>query len=77
MVLLLCSLPPYICFFADIGVHLIMWGQVDLVSNALDMTLGVPATALKAAGVQDLPADYVLPVPVKGTSQAPVVEWSR
>ena len=54
-----------------------MWGKVDLVSNALDMTLGVPTTALAAAGVQDLPADYVLPVPVTGTSQAPVVEWAK
>ena len=54
-----------------------MWGQVDVVSSALDMTLGVPATALKAAGVQDLPIDYMLTVPVKGTSQAPVVEWSK
>lgn len=64
------------CLFAT-GVHVMMWGQIDLVSNTVDMTLGIPAEALAAAGVRDLPADYVLPVPVKGTTQAPVVNWSK
>ena len=65
-----------VCLFAA-GVHVMMWGQIDLVSNNVDMTLGIPAEALTAAGVRDLPADYVLPVPVKGTTQAPVVNWSK
>lgn len=54
-----------------------MWGQIDLDNNMLDMTLGIPAEALAAAGVRELPADYVLPVPVKGTTQAPTVNWTK
>ncbi len=59
------------------GVHVIMWGQVDTVNNVLDMTLGIPADTLAAIGIKTLPSDYVLPVPVKGTPQAPVVNWGK
>lgn len=59
------------------GVHVMMWGQIDLISNTVDMTLGIPTPALAAAGVRQLPDDYVLPVPVKGTTQSPVVNWPK
>ncbi len=54
-----------------------MWGQVDTVNDELDMTLGIPADTLAATGIKELPSDYVLPVPVKGTPQAPNVNWGR
>ncbi|DBA87659.1 TPA: hypothetical protein ACH3X1_004668 [Trebouxia sp. C0004] len=59
------------------GVHVIMWGHVDTVDDVLDMTLGIPADTLAATGIKELPSDYVLPVPVKGTPQAPNVNWGR
>ncbi|DBA71326.1 hypothetical protein WJX79_000596 [Trebouxia sp. C0005] len=59
------------------GVHIIMWGQVDTVDDVLDMTLGIPADTLAATGIKELPSDYVLPVPVKGTPQAPNVNWGK
>ena len=54
-----------------------MWGQVDTASNVMDMTLGIPADSLAATGIKSLPSDYVLPVPVKGTPQSPVVNWGK
>lgn len=54
-----------------------MWGQVDTTNNVLDMTLGLPADTLAAVGITTLPSDYVLPVPMKGTPQAPEVNWAR
>ena len=62
---------------APAGVHVIMWGQIDTVSNVLDMTLGIPADTLAATGIKTLPSDYVLPVPVKGSPQAPLVNWAK
>lgn len=57
--------------------HIIMWGQVDTANNVMDMTLGIPAESLAATGIKSLPSHYVLPVPVKGTPQAPIVNWSK
>ena len=54
-----------------------MWGQVDTVNDVLDMTLGIPADALAATGIKELPNDYILPVPVKGTPQEPNVNWGK
>ena len=59
------------------GVHVIMWGQVDTANNVMDMTLGIPADTLAATGIKTLPNDYVLPVPVKGTPQSPIVNWAK
>lgn len=68
---------PACALCVAIGAHVIMWGQVDSVNNLLDMTLGIPADTLAATGITTLPNDYVLPVPVKGTPQAPIVNWSK
>lgn len=58
------------------GVHLIMWGT--MASNGqLDMTIGAPATTLARAGVAGLPAEFVLAIPVHGTREAPLVNWTR
>ena len=54
-----------------------MWGQVDTANNVMDMTLGIPADSLAATGIKSLPSDYVLPVPVKGTPQSPIVNWGK
>ena len=53
-----------------------MWGT--MASNGqLDMTIGAPATTLARAGVAGLPAEFVLAIPVHGTREAPLVNWTR
>ena len=41
----------------------------------MDMTLGLPAASLRALGLRDLPADYVFPIAVRGTSAAPQIDF--
>ena len=44
-----------------------LWGKVDLFKDYIDMTLGLTAQCLKKAfGIKDLPAEYVLQIPMKG-----------
>lgn len=45
-----------------------LWGKIDLPGNRVNMNLGLTAPCLKAAlNVRDLPADYVLHIPLTGT----------
>jgi hypothetical protein len=44
-----------------------IWGTIDLLQEYVDMTLGLTAQCLnKAFGIQNLPPDYVMHVPMKG-----------
>ncbi|NNM42776.1 MAG: hypothetical protein HKM07_00335 [Chlamydiae bacterium] len=46
------------------------WGTIDLVQNHVDMILGLTAQALyQAFGINKLPDNYVLQIPVTGTLQ--------
>ena len=68
--------PSMRCGHPPAGVHLIMWGT--MASNGqLDMTIGAPATTLARAGIAGLPAEFVLAIPVHGTREAPLVNWTR
>lgn len=45
-----------------------LWGKTNLVKDKVDMVLGLPAPTLaKAFGIDKLPADYVLTIPIKGS----------
>lgn len=45
------------------------WGKIDLVKDYVDMILGLTAQTLgKAFGIQNLPENYVLTLPMKGPS---------
>lgn len=45
------------------------WGNVDLIQDYVDMTLGLTAQTLaKAFGIKGLPENYVLLIPMKGPS---------
>ncbi len=47
-----------------------LWGEVNLPNNSVDMIFGLTAQALKEAfGIQELPDNYVLKIPIKGTLQ--------
>lgn len=43
------------------------WGSIDLAKRYVDMTLGLTASCLREAfGIKNLPANYVLQIPMKG-----------
>ncbi len=44
-----------------------LWGNVDLIKDYIDMTLGLTAQTLsKAFGIKNLPQNYVLRIPMRG-----------
>lgn len=56
------------------SIHLCTWGNVDLNTDKLDMILGITSDALqKSFGIKNLPENYVLQVPIKGTRQNPQI----
>jgi len=56
----------------DSGVHLCGWGTIDFPGSRLNMRLGIPADTLQdALGIEGLPRNFVLQVPVGGTLQDP------
>lgn len=59
--------------FAD-SIHLCTWGKIDLVHNLLDMYLGLPSDTLaRSFGIQNLPRNYVLKIPIEGSPQNPEI----
>lgn len=57
------------------SVHICTWGTIDLLRDKLDMTLGLPADTLeKSFGISNLPKNYVLKIPVKGTTKKPEID---
>ncbi len=54
------------------AVHLSGWGDINLKTNKLNMVFGIPADTLTSSlGIQNLPKDFVLQVPVTGTIDNP------
>jgi hypothetical protein len=57
------------------SVHLAAWGDVQLATGRLDMTLGLPADTLEQTlGIKNLARNSVLQIPVSGTVQDPKFE---
>lgn len=55
-----------------------VWGQVDLLQNYVDMTLGLTAATLsKAFGIKNLPEKYVLTLPMKGPADNVQINTSK
>lgn len=61
---------------AHAGVHLCTWGNVDAMSSAVDLSLGVPANTLALIGLKGLPDEEMLLIPVKGSITNPRVDWA-
>ena len=56
-------------FLIDDTIHLCTWGKINLLNNKIDMILGITADALKEAfGIKGIPEDFVLQLPMKGTT---------
>ena len=59
------------------SLHLATWGFINLTNNQMDMVIGLPADTLDDAfDLEGLAADYVLQIPVKGTTEAPEIDWA-
>lgn len=59
-------------------VHIVLWGSRQQPGGQLDMRIGLPAATLQQLlGIRGLPGEYVLPLRVGGTTEAPVVDWQE
>ncbi|HSX37298.1 MAG TPA: hypothetical protein VLE95_00530 [Chlamydiales bacterium] len=57
------------------AVHLCGWGDAELVNGKLNGKLGIPADTLNSSlGIQNLPRNFVLLIPVKGSIAQPQYE---
>jgi len=55
-------------FLINNSLHLCTWGKADLITKYVDMILGLPADALeKVLQIQNLPQNYVMQIPLRGT----------
>lgn len=56
-------------------IHICTWGAIDLASKKIKMTLGLTSQALERGfGIKDMPPDYVMKIPMKGTTDNPKIE---
>ncbi|MGB7977742.1 MAG: hypothetical protein WCF19_01120 [Chlamydiales bacterium] len=56
------------------SIHICTWGSIDLRKDQLDMTLGIPSDTLKKAfGIKNLPKNYVMTMPIRGSTQKPEI----
>ena len=59
------------------SIHLATWGSIDLISGQLATTIGIPGDLLRSTfGIQNLPSNYMLTIPIQGTLAAPEVSTS-
>jgi len=65
-------------FILDSGNRIASWGKIDLDKDRVEMVLGLTAETLdKIFDVEGLEPDYVLQIPVRGTTADPKVDWGR
>lgn len=56
----------------DQTIHICTWGNIDYLSDRLDMYVGLPAETLQQSfGIEQLPADYVMKIALRGTMKKP------
>lgn len=62
-------------FLINDEIHLCLWGKIDLHDHHLRLNLGIPEDTLSSVfGIQNLPSDYVIKIPVKGTLENPKID---
>jgi len=60
------------------SIHVCIYGDINLINDKLDMTLGIPADTLEELlKIKSLPENYVFQVPVKGKLDNPKINLSR
>jgi hypothetical protein len=54
------------------------WGSIDLEKNNVEMILGISGQALKRSfGIQTIDPEYLLQIPIRGTTQSPKFDTVR
>jgi len=62
----------------DNRVSVTTWGNIDLVQDQVNMVLGLPAETLhKVLNIGGLSADYVMQIPIEGSTAAPQINWQK
>ena len=57
------------------SIHICTWGKIDLARDKLDMILGLCADTLsRSFGIANLPANYVLKIPLQGSTENPELD---
>ena len=57
------------------SIHVCTWGYIDLRRDQINMYLGLPADTLeKSFGIKGLNSNYVLKIPIRGTTKKPELE---
>ncbi|HSX26675.1 MAG TPA: hypothetical protein VLE89_06685 [Chlamydiales bacterium] len=57
------------------SIHICTWGNIDLIHDRLNIILGLPADTLSQSfGIQNLSENYVLKVPIHGSTQEPELD---
>ena len=57
------------------AIHICTWGDIDIASDRLNLFLGLPAATLaQAFGLNNLPRNYVLKIPIRGSIQDPDID---
>jgi len=65
-------------FILDNRNRIASWGRIDLANDRVDMVLGLPAETLdKIFNIEGLDPDYVMQIPVQGTTADPRVDWGK
>ncbi len=58
--------------------HTVTWGTIDISNDKLDIILGLTSDTLdKVFDLEDLPEDYILEIPIRGSTANPKVDWSK
>ncbi len=65
-------------FLINDEIHLCLWGKVDLFDHNIKLNLGIPSdTLLSVFGIQNLPKDYVIKIPIHGTLENPKIDVKK
>ncbi len=65
-------------FLVNNSLHLCLWGEFEFINDRLRMTLGVPSDSLTTLfNLKNLPDDYMLRIPIKGTAKNPKVDEGK
>jgi hypothetical protein len=57
------------------GLHLCTWGSISPIDNKLNVSLGLPPSALSMVGLNAVEDSDMLVIPVGGTTSSPRVDW--
>jgi len=62
----------------DNRISVTTWGNIDLTRDQVHMVIGLPAETLdKVLNIEGLSPDYVMQIPVEGSTASPKVNWQK